>query len=93
MVLVHCHAGCRQEQVIQPLQELGLWSVRPNAKRTIVAEYNYSDEAGKLLFQVIRYEPKTSVSVTLTGPEGGSGRRVPGRSCTDSPTGGPEWSV
>jgi hypothetical protein len=25
-VLVHCHAGCRQEQVVSKLRALGLWS-------------------------------------------------------------------
>ena len=38
------------------------WKPKPKAngseQRHIVAEYNYTDEAGKLLFQVVRYVPK-----------------------------------
>jgi RecA-family ATPase len=30
----------------------------PASKRRIVAEYNYTDAAGELLYQVLRYEPK-----------------------------------
>lgn len=30
-----------------------------DAKPRVVKEYNYTDEAGKLLFQCVRYEPKT----------------------------------
>ena len=29
-----------------------------NAEKRIVKEYNYEDETGKLLYQVVRYEPK-----------------------------------
>jgi putative DNA primase/helicase len=58
-VLVHCHAGCDQRSVIEALKGLGLW---PNGEahqpRRIVAEYNYIDESGELLYQVVRTEPK-----------------------------------
>jgi hypothetical protein len=72
-VLVHCHAGCQQEDVVAALRERGLWpepQIRADARRSacgqterstgerhIVAEYNYTDEAGDLLYQVLRYEP------------------------------------
>ncbi len=70
-LLVHCHVGCRQEDVIAALQERGLWPeyrhdsnsehsgrIRHCAEdRHIVAEYSYTDEAGALLYQVLRYEP------------------------------------
>ena len=72
-VLVHCHAGCRQEDVIAALRDRGLWpeppidckveqrtdgrTKRSTDARHIVAEYNYTDEAGVLLYQVLRYEP------------------------------------
>ena len=38
----------------------GSWREKANGgeRRHIVAEYNYTDEAGKLLFQVVRYVPK-----------------------------------
>src|SRR6202035_662934 len=58
-VLVHCYAGCPQRAVIEALNARGLWvsEERPE-KPAIVAEYNYTDENGELLYQVVRYCPK-----------------------------------
>jgi hypothetical protein len=59
-VLVRCHRGCSQAKVIEALKARGLWEAAPErtwAKR-IVAEYNYTDEHGELLYQIVRYEPK-----------------------------------
>jgi len=70
-VLVHCHAGCTVNAIcaelglqLRDLMPIGDALTNPeksarNGKRKIVAEYNYHDEAGKLLFQVVRYHPKT----------------------------------
>src|ERR1044072_7164566 len=49
--LYYCHAGCTFEQIIAAL---GLDS--PSKK--LVAEYDYKDENGTLLYQVVRYFPK-----------------------------------
>ena len=57
--LIHCHAGCSTEAILSALgieardlfEDVG-------AERRIVAEYDYFDEKGKLLFQVVRFEPK-----------------------------------
>jgi putative DNA primase/helicase len=58
-VLVHCHAGCAQRAVVEALKDLGVWPDRDgNQKRTVVATYDYTDEVGTLLYQVIRYQPK-----------------------------------
>ncbi|HEU5401791.1 MAG TPA: toprim domain-containing protein [Terriglobales bacterium] len=58
-VLLHCHAGCGQRQVIEALKVNGLWAERPaKPRRKIVATYDYTDEAGHLLYQVLRTEPK-----------------------------------
>jgi putative DNA primase/helicase len=58
-VLVHCHAGCEQHAVIVALKARGLWPEQePRQYRRIVAEYNYIGEAGELLYQVVRTEPK-----------------------------------
>jgi putative DNA primase/helicase len=58
-ILVHCHAGCEQRAVVEALKALGLWpEPEERADRLIVAEYNYTDEAGDLLYQVVRQEPK-----------------------------------
>jgi len=61
-ILVRCMAGCPTEAV---MKAWGLpWKVlflRPEdgPQRRIVATYNYRDESRALLYQVVRYEPKT----------------------------------
>ncbi|CAB4144152.1 Archaeal primase DnaG/twinkle, TOPRIM domain [uncultured Caudovirales phage] len=72
-LLVHCHAGCAQADVVAELKARGLWNtpktVAPpdplpvqinlgQGKGQVVAEYNYTDEDGQLLYQAVRYEPK-----------------------------------
>jgi putative DNA primase/helicase len=59
-ILVCCHAGCEQSAVIDALKARGLWPEPPEERtdRRIVAEYAYTDEAGELLYQVCRFEPK-----------------------------------
>jgi hypothetical protein len=60
-MLVHCHAGCTAESVVAALgckmADLMPPPTKPPKPR-IVAEYPYCDEAGKLLYQALRYEPK-----------------------------------
>lgn len=56
-VLVRCHAGCSQSAVIAALKDLGLWEPR-ETQRTLIARYEYRDESGALLYEVLRYEPK-----------------------------------
>jgi hypothetical protein len=50
-VLLKCHAGCSYEVIAG---KLGIQRGGMN----IAAEYDYTDEAGKLLYQVVRTEPK-----------------------------------
>jgi putative DNA primase/helicase len=61
-ILLHCHAGCTTEAICKALGiELhDLFSEAGSAPRDsrIVATYDYCDEAGNLLFQTVRYEPK-----------------------------------
>ena len=59
--VLHCHAGCATDRI---LAELGLtWAdlspegVR-NGHREITALYDYTDEHGTLLYQVVRYSLK-----------------------------------
>lgn len=64
-VRLKCHAGCIRNQV---LAGAGLtWKELAPPKdstattataRRIIAEYDYRDEAGTLLFQAVRYDPK-----------------------------------
>jgi len=65
-VLYCCQATCSQEAVTAALRERGLWPQakgvssprsQPTTKR-IVDTYPYHDEAGCLLFEAVRYEPK-----------------------------------
>ena len=57
-VLVHCHAGCAQRDVIDALKSLGIWEPELTGKSRIVETYDYTDDGGTLLYQVLRYEPK-----------------------------------
>lgn len=62
-VLLRCHAGCETRAVCSAigLTERDLFSARaaePPRERRIVAEYNYSNANGDLLYQVVRFEPK-----------------------------------
>jgi hypothetical protein len=59
-ILLHCHAGCSVESICAALgitvREL---SSRASSRPRVVAQYDYRDETGVLLFQVVRYTPKT----------------------------------
>ncbi len=55
---MHCHAGCDQRTVIAALDELGLWPKREETQRMIAKKYEYRDEGGRLLYRVVRTEPK-----------------------------------
>jgi len=57
-VLLHCHAGCAQGDVIDALKAHGVWQPERTENSRIVAEYDYTDEQGNLLYQVVRYQPK-----------------------------------
>jgi predicted P-loop ATPase len=56
----HCHAGCSQEAVGAALKAAGGFPEReaPSSQRRQVATYDYVDESGELVFQVVRYQPK-----------------------------------
>ncbi len=58
-VLVRCQSRHATEQgrVIAALRERGLWQAGDGTARQIAA-YDYRDESGALLFQVVRIEPK-----------------------------------
>lgn len=58
-ILVKCHAGCPQTAVIDALKAKGLWPEHERRQGgVIVATYDYRDDAGQLLYQVVRTEPK-----------------------------------
>ncbi len=59
-ILLHCHAGCTQEAVCEAagIEMRGLFPAHLSAPR-VVAEYSYVDEKDQLLFQVVRFDPKS----------------------------------
>ena len=61
-ILLHCFAGCTTEAVCAALgieaRELFFKSNGSQPARAVVATYDYTDESGKLLFQVLRFDPK-----------------------------------
>jgi len=58
-ILFKCFAGCTQEAVLNALKARGLWpEPAKRTKSSIVATYDYQDEKGILLFQVVRMRPK-----------------------------------
>ena len=68
-VLVHCHAGCPADAICEAvgLKMTDLMpkrtnsvggSTKSNGRPRIIDTYDYNDENGKLLFQVVRMEPK-----------------------------------
>ncbi|MGH9287511.1 MAG: hypothetical protein ACRD0V_04325, partial [Acidimicrobiales bacterium] len=59
--LLHCHAGCNVVDIVTilGLEVADLFDEQPSGSRAeIVATYDYTDEDGTLLFQVVRYFPK-----------------------------------
>ena len=58
--VVHCHAGCATDAVLNGigLKPADLFDKPAGGGREIVATYDYTDEAGLLLFQSVRYQPK-----------------------------------
>jgi putative DNA primase/helicase len=61
-VLYYCHAGCSQTDVIEALKARGLWeSEKRDPGRRVCKTYDYCDEYGELLYQVVRFEPKDFV--------------------------------
>jgi hypothetical protein len=63
-IVIHCHAGCSPEAVVRSL-DLTMKDLAPEPSVTRgrqpmeVAAYPYRDETGSLLYEVIRFEPKS----------------------------------
>jgi putative DNA primase/helicase len=59
-ILTHCLARCDQGAVISALRARGLWPEQEREPyQRIVAAYDYTDERGELLYQIVRREPKS----------------------------------
>ena len=61
-ILLHCHAGCAAEAICAAagieMRDLFIETKPQATKARIIAEYGYIDESSKLLFQVVRLDPK-----------------------------------
>ncbi len=59
-LLLKCHAGCAFEAVLNGagIERTECYIKRSGTVSKEVASYDYRDESGKLLFQVVRFEPK-----------------------------------
>ena len=59
-VLLKCHAGCDVPAILAAagLSMADLFAVEQANTRREIAAYDYRDEAGRLLYQVVRFEPK-----------------------------------
>ena len=54
-VIANCHASCTYPQIVA---KLGLTKRDLEPKREVVATYDYEDEDGELVYEVVRFEPK-----------------------------------
>lgn len=59
-VLIYCQAGCSEKAILQKvrLNESDLF-LNNKVERQIVTTYPYKDAEGNILFEVVRYEPKS----------------------------------
>jgi hypothetical protein len=59
-LVLNCHAGCPREKIAAAVglrpEDL---SRRPSSSSEIAATYSYRDERGELLYEVVRFQPKT----------------------------------
>lgn len=60
VIALYCHAGCDIETVVEAIgiEMTDLFPERKPVERTIETTYDYVDEDGELLYQVVRYNPK-----------------------------------
>ena len=77
-VLLHCHAGCAYPDIMAAIglsangngaHSAAAITTKPKAQpaRRIATTYDYHDAAGRVLFQKVRYEPK---SFAIRRPDG-----------------------
>ncbi len=73
-VLLHCHAGCPPEKIVKALglKMSDLFPDAPKRKpaKRIVATYGYRDADGRLVYEVVRFDPK---SFATRRPDGNGG--------------------
>ena len=61
-ILLKCHAGCSFSGIVSALNmntdQFNAENPKPKKRRQEVCRYDYLSEGGKLLYQVVRYNPK-----------------------------------
>lgn len=69
--LMRCHAGCATVEIVAAMG-LKMRDLFPDEaeERKLVATYDYTDENGELLYQIVRYSPK---SFSARRPDGDGG--------------------
>ncbi len=69
--LMRCHAGCATAEIVAAMG-LKMRDLFPDEaeERKLVATYDYTDENGELLYQMVRYSPK---SFSARQPDGDGG--------------------
>jgi DNA primase len=61
-IRVYCHAKCPTKNVIEYLKNENLWPTKSQtARKRIIEVYPYTDENHELLFEVVRYFPKSFI--------------------------------
>lgn len=56
-LLLKCHAGCSRQHIYSAIG-IGTEDCMAEGKRNIAATYDYVDESGDVLYQVVRFDPK-----------------------------------
>ena len=61
-ILLKCHVGCSFSAIVSALNmnpnQFNAKNPKPKKRRQEVCRYDYRSEGGKLLYQVVRYNPK-----------------------------------
>ncbi len=60
-ILLHCHAGCPTEYIVNKLglKVSDLFSNNGDSRPRMVCAYDYHNRNGDLIFQVVRFQPKS----------------------------------
>src|SRR5215218_5209055 len=69
-VVVHCHAGCTQEDVIAALKEKQLWFTGKPSAVARTRRYEYPSQDGKVLATKVRHDYDDGTKTLFWEPKG-----------------------